>query len=45
MYKFQIKIGDASGDGHSYCDIFMVESNLPKDVIEAAYKPACEKLG
>ena len=38
-YRFRLPIGDWSGDGHSVCKWFTVESNKPvEDVREAHFK-------
>jgi len=39
IHKFQLPIGDWSGDGHRQCDWFTIQSNKPvEEVREAHYK-------
>lgn len=45
MYKFKLPIGDWSGDGHSVCDWYIIESNYTIEYIVEMYLQACEKLG
>lgn len=40
--RINIEIGDWSGDGHSKCDIFTFESNLPIEEVREAYFKARE---
>lgn len=43
-YYFMLPIGDWSNDGHSKCDWFLVESNMPLENVFKSYFTAKEKL-
>ena len=44
-YKFKLDVGDVSGDGHGKHDTYIIESNLPHDVVRSLYKEAVEETG
>jgi len=44
-YKFKIPVGDPSGDGHSQCEYFIIESNKSQEEIKEAYNKSCELTG
>ena len=42
--KFQMSVGDPSGDGHSQCDYFIIETNADNmDAVNSAYQKAVKK--
>lgn len=45
MYKIRFPVGDWSGDGHTQCEWYIVESNKPLDDVRKAHFDATEKLG
>ena len=45
MNKYEIILGDSSGDGHNISERFIIATNKTKDEILKAYKLACDKVG
>ena len=45
MYKFRMSIGDWSDDGHGKYKDFIVESNVPVDVVREAHFAMKDNLG
>lgn len=45
VYRFKLPIGDWSGDGHSKCDYYIIESSVPVEVVREAYFDIVEKTG
>lgn len=43
-HKWKLEIGDRSGDGHSQCDTFLIESNLTVEEANEAYFAAKKAL-
>lgn len=42
--RFQMSVGDPSGDGHSQCDYFIIETNADNiDAVNSAYNKAVKK--
>ncbi len=44
MYKFYFPLGDPSGDGHSECINYLLESNKTVDELQDIYGHICTKL-
>lgn len=45
MYKFELPIGDWSGDGHGKTEVYYIESNQPVEQVRELYFQACDKIG
>ena len=44
-HTFRLPIGDWSGDGHSHCEYYTIESNKPLKEVRELYWLATERLG
>lgn len=44
MHRFNLSIGDWSGDGHGQQDVYLIESNKPVQEVREAYFRAKKKL-
>lgn len=45
MYKFNIPVGDWSGDGHNMCNYYTVESNKPVEEVREIHFKIKEVIG
>lgn len=44
-YKFRLPIGDWSGDGHSVCDWYLIESSHSVEDVREMFFDACSQAG
>lgn len=45
MNKYEIVLGDWSGDGHSISERYLISTNKTNHEITLAYEQACQKVG